>query len=361
MDAAAWVANRATNGDTGVMKTRPRAAATPIAFVKAVLLAYDKYGQDPAGALRRAQIPPRLLGQPGALVTALQMETFASAAMQELDDETLGWFSRRLPWGSLGMLCRASLPSPNLEVALKRWCRHHRLLTEDILLSLRVEGGIATLSIEERIELCAMREFCLMTTLRGIHGYSCWLVDSRIPLTAVSFPFPSPAHHAVYPLIFSGPVQYGTIRAGFSFDAQYLEMPLRRDERALRTMLERALPLTMLQYRRDRLLVQRVRDLVRTRPGIGDADAVARALNISSRSLHRHLREEGSSLQQLKDEVRRDLAIEQLCRTARPVKQIALKSGFRNEKSFARAFRSWTGRSPSEYRENRRHSMEQKQ
>jgi hypothetical protein len=52
--------------------------------------------------------------------------------MQELDDEALGWFSRRLPWGSYGMLCRASLTSPDLGVAIKRWCRHHRLLTEDI-------------------------------------------------------------------------------------------------------------------------------------------------------------------------------------------------------------------------------------
>ena len=336
------------------VRSRPHTAATPIAFVQAVLLAYDKYGADPAAALGRAQISPRLLGQPESHITAAQMETFATAAMQELDDETLGWFSRRLPWGSLGMLCRASLSSPDLQVALKRWCRHHRLLTDEILLSLSVEDGLATLAVEERIDLGAMREFCLMTTLRGIHGYACWLVDSRIPLSAVRFPFAAPAHQKVFPLIFPGPVSYGSPFAGFSFDAQYLLMPLRRDERALRNMLKRALPLTMLQYRRDRLLAQRVRNLVRARASIGDAEAVARALNISVRSLHRHLREEGASLQQLKDEVRRDLAIEHLCRTARPVKQIALKAGFRNEKSFARAFKEWTGSTPSEYRQDRK-------
>jgi hypothetical protein len=42
------------------------------------------------------------------------MEIMSGAAMQELDDEALGWFSRRLPWGSYGMLCRASITSPDL-------------------------------------------------------------------------------------------------------------------------------------------------------------------------------------------------------------------------------------------------------
>ena len=71
------------------------------------------------------------------------MEALCGAAMRELDDEALGWFSRRLPWGSYGMLCRASLTAPTLGMALKRWCRHHRLLTEDLLLTLQVAGGAA--------------------------------------------------------------------------------------------------------------------------------------------------------------------------------------------------------------------------
>ena len=118
-------------------------------------------------------------------------------------------------------------------------------------------------------------------------------------------------------------------------------------------MLQRALPLTVLQYRRDRLLVQRVRELLRTRAAeLGNAEALADALHVSTRTLHRQLQEEGASLQELKDEVRRDQAIDLLRRTARPVKQIALAVGFGNEKSFARAFRQWTGRSPSDFRRN---------
>ena len=113
-------------------------------------------------------------------------------------------------------------------------------------------------------------------------------------------------------------------------------------------MLQHALPLTVLQYRRDSLLASRARSLMTARPSEPHtAPALASALNVSVRTLHRQLEEEGTSLQALKDAVRREQAIEQLCRTTQPIKQIALSLGFASEKTFARAFRQWTGESPS--------------
>lgn len=332
-----------------------RRAATPIAFVNAMLLGYEKHGRDPAGALRAARIAPALLGQPEARITAAQFETLCNVAMQELDDEAPGWFSRALPWGSYGLLCRASLASPGLGVALKRWCRHHRLLTQDIVLDLAVAGGVATLRIEERRELGALREFCLVSSLRYVHGYACWLIDSRIPLVGAEFPFDRPPHGDVHGLLFPGPVRFGAERACLRFAAEYLDLPPRRDEPALRTMLQHALPLTVLPYRRDRLLASRARTLMAARPGDPhDARMLAGALNVSVRTLHRQLEDEGTSLQALKDAVRRERAIDELCRTRHTVKQVAHAVGFASEKTFARAFRQWTGETPSAYRE--RHS-----
>jgi AraC-like DNA-binding protein len=329
----------------------PEPARTPMAFVRAIVGGFERHGADPTEALRAARIAPGRIADPGARITARQMEVLAGVAMQQLDDEALGWFSRPLPWGSYGMLCRASLTSPTLGVALKRWCRHHRLLTGDLLLRLAVEGSVATLSVSEHRRLGEFREFCLVTMLRYAHGYACWAVDSRIPLLRVDFPFEAPPHASAYPHMFPGPASFGAAEAGFSFDARYLALPLRRDERALRHMLERALPLTVFQYRRDRLLVRRVRELLRERAGeVRTAGDVARLLHVSVRTLHRLIREEQSSLQALKDEARRDRAVELLDRSDRSVKQVAAEVGFRNEKSFTRAFGKWTGRTPTEHR-----------
>jgi AraC-like DNA-binding protein len=326
-------------------------AETPIAFVNAILLAYDKYGANPSQALAKAQIAPRSLRQPGARITAEQMELISGTAMQELDDEALGWFSRRLPWGSYGMLARASVTAPTLGVAVKRWCRNHRLLTDDITLEVTLSEGRATVTIHEHRPLGAMREFCLVSMLRNLHGYTCWLVDSQVPLIETTFPFGPPAHRAVYPLLFKGRVQFSALAASMSFGAQYLALPARRDERATRAMLQRALPLTVLPYRRDRLLIQRVRELLRDRTdAMVNAEALAAALHMSTRTLHRHLDEEGAALQDLKDEVRRDRAEQMLCRTSQSSKQIAAALGFSSERTFSRAFRRWTGLLPEAYR-----------
>ena len=327
-------------------------AVTPIAFVRAIALAYERRGLSAQRALAQAQIAPQLLQDDGARITAWQMERISGAAMQELDDEALGWFHRRLPWGSYGMLARASISAPHLGVALARWCRHHGLLADDIALRLTEEGGMAQLAITEARDLGALREFCLVSVLRNAHGLACWLVDSRIPLMAAEFAFAAPPHADAYTVLFRGPAAFGAARTAIHFDARYLSLPLRRDEVALRQMLQHALPLTVLQYRRDRLLVQRVRQLL---SGTGPlpqhgAESLAGLLHVSPRTLHRQLKEEGATLQGLKDEVRHARAVELLHRTDRPIKQVAEAAGFVNEKSFIRAFRGWTGHSPAEFR-----------
>jgi AraC-like DNA-binding protein len=326
-------------------------AVTPIAFANAIICAYVHYGKSPTQALEMAQIAPDTLSDPKARITALQMERISDLAMQELDDEGLGWFSRRLPWGSYGMLARASISAPNLGVALRRWCRHHGLIANDISLGLSVSGNSATLMITEQRDLRELREFCLVSVLRNFHGLACWLIDSRIPLTAAQFPFSAPTHQDVYSVLFSAPVLFQQAQAAIKFDASYLTLPLRRDEPALRQMLKRALPLTVLQYRRDRLLVQRVRQALAAQPAdTHSADDLAALLNLSPRTLHRQLKCEGTSLQALKDEVRQARATDLLLRTTRPIKQVAEAAGFQNEKSFMRAFRGWTGQSPAEFR-----------
>jgi AraC-like DNA-binding protein len=351
------VANRANLRETPGMparatpnQTNAPAAATPMAFARSIVAAYKRYDQNPAEALKLAQITPAQLARPTGHITARQMETLSGTAMQALGDEALGAFSRKLPWGSYGMLARASITSPNLGIALKRWCRHHTLLADDIVLRVSTSGDIAAITVDEKVS-GQVGEFGLVHVLRNIHGLACWYVDSRIPLQGARFPFEAPLHADAYPLLFQGPLQFNAPQAEIRFDARYLALPLRRDEKALQQMLQRALPLTVLQYRRDRLLVQQVRQALANPAVVShNAETLATALNMSPRSLHRQLQEEGASLQQLKDEVRFERAKDLLLRTSKPIKQVAAASGFRNEKSFTRAFHEWSGETPGGFR-----------
>ncbi len=332
-----------------------QAALTPMAFVQAVVLAYQQRGMAADGALAAAQIAPSAVQHAHARITALQMELLCQHAMRELDDEALGWFSRRLPWGSYGMLARASISSPNLGLAIARWCRHHNLLTEDIELRLHTQGPLARIELHCLRDLGAMHEFCLLSVLRNLHGFASWLVDAPLPLQRAHFPFAAPPHAQVYHLLFAAPLRFSAPLACLELPAQPLTQPLVRDEAALSAMLQRALPIQVRPYRSSPDTVQRVRQALAAHPQCAHtADSLAELLHLAPRSLHRQLQQANTSLQTLKDEVRRQRACALLQRTDLPLKRIALACGFASEKSFGRAFAQWLGQPPHSYREQTR-------
>src|SRR5690625_4151954 len=64
----------------------------------------------------------------------------------------------------------------------------------------------------------------------------------------------------------------------------------------------------------------------------------------------RWLAAEGTTFQNTKDQLRRDLAIELLNKTTLPVAAIGSRLGFQDAAAFNRAFRHWTGSAPGAYR-----------
>lgn len=83
--------------------------------------------------------------------------------------------------------------------------------------------------------------------------------------------------------------------------------------------------------------------------GLQDQHAVARRLGMSVASLRRRLAERGTSFRAVRHDTLRSLAATRL-ESGHPVAAIAEELGFSDGRSFARAFRGWTGQSPREYR-----------
>lgn len=78
-------------------------------------------------------------------------------------------------------------------------------------------------------------------------------------------------------------------------------------------------------------------------------DSVARALGLSRQTLYRRLKAEGTTFEQVLDGLRHRLALDHL-RRGLGVKQTAWRLGFSDPAAFSRAFKRWTGRSPSDAR-----------
>ena len=80
---------------------------------------------------------------------------------------------------------------------------------------------------------------------------------------------------------------------------------------------------------------------------------VAAHLAIGPRSLQRALRAEGTSYRKIRSMLIEEQAREMLQKSDIPVERIAKMLGYKEPKSFRRAFREWTGSSPKSFRGNR--------
>ena len=84
--------------------------------------------------------------------------------------------------------------------------------------------------------------------------------------------------------------------------------------------------------------------------GVLGEEQIAEPMNISTRHLRRLLGQHGTSYERLVDEVRRDAALRLMADSASSLTRIAYELGFQDPSSFTRAFRRWTGYSPSDFR-----------
>jgi AraC-like DNA-binding protein len=85
-----------------------------------------------------------------------------------------------------------------------------------------------------------------------------------------------------------------------------------------------------------------------------DVAVVAKELGMSERTLQRRITEEGMTFRQLLNETRKELIREYLSDDSVEITEAAFLVGFENANSFYRAFRSWEGKTPAEWREENR-------
>ena len=325
-----------------------------IGFVKGILAGVGRAGLSPGSLLEHAGIATSLLHDRQARIPVARYAALYRLINDSLDDEGFALFSRPLRRGSFEFLCRAALSAATLEEALERIARFLHVVLDDLEVDLEQSGRAAVIVISEEQPLPvgpAGRVFAFEWLLRMIHGLAAWLVAHPLGLDEVSFPYPPPLHAADYELVFAPRYTFDAPRLEARFPVEWLALPVRRDEAALRSFLVDAPASITTLYRRDRALGLRVREHLRAAlPEHLALPAIARRLFLSPRTLHRRLEDEGTSFRAIKDSLRRELATDWLTKTARPLSRIGADLGFADAAAFYRAFSAWTGSGPREYR-----------
>lgn len=311
-------------------------------------------GADRAAIARlagRSGIPYELLSKPGARVTEEQFSTLYRLLAVELDDEMPGIFSRPLRSGTLKFLCLSLLDAPNLSVALHRFGQFFHLILDEFRVVLNRDDALGYVELVDNPAGPAVSTLGRELMLKLVHGVASWLIGQKIALANVDFEFHRPARTGDQLYLFPGPVRFGQQTTRLCFDAAYLDAPVRRRKSELKAFLGRAPEDWIFVSFAEQMVCHRVwRYIADCLPMPPTIDAVAHQLHYSVRTLCRRLEAEGTTFQAIKDEVRRDIAIQRLTQSEDAIAAIAYDVGFDNPTAFHRAFRHWTGSTPAAYR-----------
>lgn len=325
-------------------------------FVRAALSGAERQGFDRAAMLREAGISPELLQGKPIRVTGLQYTRLMQVIWNTLQDEFMGFAEQRSKPGTFATMCHLAIHCHNLESVFHRAQHFYNLFEKPVNVVLRRDGEEARLEIESESSLCDPYHFLVESLLVIWHRFSCWLVGQRIELLGAYFDYPRPPHADEYRHLFHCPLTFDQARTGLRFPARYLAFPVIRDEMEMKKFL-RSSPADLLARPDDsnsytgRIRAIIGRDFSRSIP---DFETIAARLNMSPQTLRRRLREENTSFQEIKDNLRRDVAIYHLTRRDYAINEIAHRVGFTEPSTFHRAFKKWTGLTPGAYREGER-------
>lgn len=314
----------------------------------------ENCGLDAAGLLREAGIDPGSIDVPGRRMDPEKLAAVLVGIWDALDDESMGLSGSPIPRGSFYMMGKLSVHEPDLERALDQFIRFYAMVTDTFTMRLETRGDKALLTYTMNYPELDRDHLLAEIHLMSLHRYASWLIAENIPLVEVYFSYPAPPQVKEYSFLFPGKHVFDTTHMGFSFSRNYLAREPVQDAKTLKTFMRRCPVELFLQPKTDFSLTGEVQALLqkRVQSGFPTADAVAEELHLTRRTLMRRLQQEGSSFQQIKDRIRRDRAIFFLTNRSVAVADIADKVGFSDPAVFARAFKSWTGQSPREYRSN---------
>lgn len=324
-----------------------------ILFVEAVLRSLREKGVDGMALLERCAIAPALLCLPDDRVSAAHYTALLRLTAETLDDEFFGQDSRRMKVGSFSLMCHSVVHCRRLDQAVDRALAFFNLMLDDIRADLVRDGEMMRLVLTERHPDRPSRILGQEALLMFTHKLACWLVNRRIPIQSAAFRFPEPEQGREYRVMFCPHLSFGAGKTVLTFERSYFLLPVVRGEGGLRDFLRRAPENLLVQYKDSQSLASRIRKRLRHAPPADwpSFEAMAGDLGSSPSTLRRRLENEGQSYQMIKDQLRRDMAINLLDDSRRSVMDIATALGFAEPSAFHRAFKKWTGARPGEYRQ----------
>lgn len=321
-------------------------------LVQMVYKALEFYDCDPEPLFKQAGLDPNKLHANTTRYPKAAHHRLMELAVSATEDPCFGLaIARQWHPSVLDALGYAFMVSPTLKDGLQGMVRYSRIITNYERFSLQPGGDHYRLSImipDSRFrEIDATYDAALgMIVSMCRANYGAEFTPRRVELERQA-----PSCAAEFYRFFAAPIRFSAAENALILGEEELHKPLLTANEALLRVHTQFIVEHMAKLDQTSIADRARTQLLRELPaGTATAESVARKLNMSMRNFQRRLQAEGVTFQQLFDEVRRELAVSYIAEGRFSFKEITYLLGFSAPSHFSRAFKRWTGVSPSEYR-----------
>jgi len=311
-------------------------------------------GVDPYAVARLADLPPSFVDAPGSGLDTRQFFAVWRAIAELSGDELLGLrLGSGAATGALEPSTMVALYSATFGEALARLAKYKGLSCPEEV-RLEHDGGIARLSFHWTLAREPAPDLITDVAFASIHaiaqrGAGRVIKPRRLELIRK---LPSVVPYALH---FECEVLTGCKDDALIYDVQALDIPFISGNEALLAALAPAFDQKLDEMAEPDIEARVHVALTKMMQGSHlSVERLALKLDMSTRSLQRRLGEAGTSYQAMLDRVRLEMAKRLLSETSFTPGEIAFFLGFEEANSFHRAFRRWEGRTPSQWRDQRK-------
>jgi AraC-like DNA-binding protein len=324
-----------------------------LAAATGLIEALEAAGQDPAEVLRSVELDRQSFADPHGIIPTADFARVLEEAARATGDESFGLhFGEHYHPKNMGPVVYVVLNSPTFLVGFQNVARY-----------LKVHNSAAEISFEpgEKWAYLRHRLADLPDESRRQHNeYSLAVGLGTIRLMAgsdwspveVQFDHKAPSHTAEQIRVFGAPVTYGHTTNAFVIEHELCQRPVPAADARLYPIIRQYLEGILEEMPRENDLLTSVRRTIgeTMRDGDPTLSQVAQKMAIGPRTLQRRLREYGVDFKKLVEDTRRRVSLRYLRDPNHTLTEVAYLLGYSEVSAFNRAFKRWTGSTPSDYR-----------
>lgn len=176
------------------------------------------------------------------------------------------------------------------------------------------------------------------------------VINKPLDIDRVHFSYPPPEHQDLYFKEFNCPVHFNQGKNQIFIKSGVLDTPISTANPEVSALIKKQCETLLLRLKKSNEFVETVRRiLVNSLGNFPSSREVAQTLGMSRSSFFRRLKEENTSFQTIRNEIRTEIAVNYLSETSLSIDQISDLIGFSEPTTFRSAFKKWTGQSASNF------------